>query len=201
MIKWILFDQAKVQTHNVFSNKSIFKINGKCFKTKDLEEIFYTKDYLLYSVGKISEKNLIKKYIQQKKLNITLSEYISLFKQGISPISGMDKILAKLNKKYFLAALINEGIEWADYKFEISDFKKYFKIIITSGHLKCAKPDLNFFKKSLKIINANPDECIFIDDQKINCEAAESIGIKSIVFTNSKQLIEDLRKSGIKIIS
>lgn len=199
MIKWILFDQANVQTHLVFSQRKIFRINKKRFRSEELEQIFNTPEYKLYSVGKTSEKDLISKYIKNNSMNLTVQEYIEFFKKGIEPIKGMEEILCALKSNYRLAALINEGTEWAQYKFEVSGFRKYFDKIIISGDVGCAKPESKFFQKVLKIIDAKSEECIFIDDQKKNCEAAESLGIKSIIFQIPEQLKRELKKYNIKI--
>jgi len=199
MIKWILFDQAKVQTHPVFSQKKIFKIGDKTFKSEELENIFNTLEYRLYCIGKTSEKYLIEKYIKDNHMNLTMSEYILFFKKGIEPIKGMNEVLSDLKKNYKLAALINEGVEWAQYKFEVSDFRKYFDKIIISGAINCKKPEESFFQKALNTIKAKPEECIFIDDQQKNCDAAQSLGIKSIIFQDPQQLKTELKKYGIKV--
>jgi HAD superfamily hydrolase (TIGR01509 family) len=91
-----------------------------------------------------------------------------------------------------LATIINEGSEWANYKLDISGFRKYFKENFISGDLGLEKPNPKIYYAALKRLNAKPEECIFIDDKEKNCEAAIKLGIKSIVFKGTTQLKKEL---------
>ncbi|MFA6257019.1 MAG: HAD-IA family hydrolase [Candidatus Paceibacterota bacterium] len=50
------------------------------------------------------------------------------------------------------------------------------------------KPDVRAWQHILKEHNLTPPECLYFDDQEKNAKAAESIGIKSFVFTNESEL-------------
>lgn len=200
MIKWILFDQAGVQTNMAFEKKNkIYKINGKLFSVKDLDSVFYIPEYYKFMIGEICEKDLINKFLKKTKLELSYSEYMDLFNKDIRPMKGMKEIISKLCVNYNLATIINEGSEWANYKLDISGFRKYFQKNFISGELGLAKPDLEIYLYVLKKLNAKPEECIFIDDKRENCIAATKLGIKSIIFKNSNQLKKELVKCNIDI--
>jgi putative hydrolase of the HAD superfamily len=199
MIKWILFDQARVQTYDVFSRKDFYSIDGKQFPAKELESIFFIPEYRKFSVGEIDETELISIFLQQKNIALDVKKYIEVFKNGIEVIEGMNDILKSLSQKYFLATLINEGSKWANYKLDVSGFRKFFKENFISGDLKVAKPNPEIYKMALDKLNIKPEECIFIDDQKKNCESAEKLGIKCIVFENPIQLKKELATFSINI--
>lgn len=199
MIKWILFDQARVQTYDVFSRKNFYSMNGKQFLAKELESIFYITEYRKFSIGEITESELISIFLQQKNIDLDLKSYVEVLKKWIEPIEGMEKILESLSERYFLATLINEGSEWANYKLDVSGFRKFFKENFISGDLKVEKPNLEIYKIVLNKLNITSEECIFIDDQIKNCEAAEKLGIKSIVFENPTQLKKELSKLSISV--
>ena len=199
MIKWILFDQAGVQTYPVFSRKNNYKIKGKTFSSKELEEIFYAKRYHDYMIGKISEREFTNEFLSASKLNITYEEYIEVFKKGIEPIPGMKEILGSLKERYHLATLINESSEWANYKLDVSKFREFFEINIVSGDIGYAKPDAAFYLRALDLLKAKPAECIFIDNEEKNCEAAKSLGIEAILFRNPEQLRKELASHSIRL--
>jgi HAD superfamily hydrolase (TIGR01509 family) len=194
---WILIDQAGVMTHLVFTLQPTYSINNKTFPAKQLESIFVHPIYKDYLIGNIQEKQFIQSFLKDNALNLTVDEYIQLFKSSIIPIKGMYDLLTALKSKYKLAALINEGREWAQYK--LLDFGQFFEHIIISGEIGLAKPDERFFEKALSTIKAPPEDCIFTDDIMENCFAAESVGIKSILFQNADQLREELKLMGINI--
>jgi len=199
MIKGILFDQTGVLTYGAFSRKDFYSIDGKQFPAKQLESIFYISEHRKFSIGEIDEIELISAFLKKNNLNLNIRKYIKAFKESIEVMEGMEKILKSLSKKYFLATLINEGTEWANYKLDASGFKKFFKENFISGNLRIAKPNPEIYKIALKKLKIKPEECIFIDDQKKNCESAEKLGIKSIIFENPIQLKKELATFSINI--
>lgn len=188
--KWILVDQAGVQTYKMFRHHDTYEVNNKRFSSEKLRSLFLSDEYQRYMLGKISEKEFVLATINGQNLNF--EEFIELEKKSTEQIKGIREILENLKKKYKLASLINEGKEIAEYKFFISEFRELFDYVITSGELHLKKPDLKFFKKSLEIIEAEPEECFFIDDEQENVESAKKLGIEAIVFENVHQLKKEL---------
>ena len=58
------------------------------------------------------------------------------------------------------------------------------------------KSDKDFFAELLRGSDVDKDKLLFIDDMVVNVLAADKAGIKSILFTNAKQLEEDLESLG-----
>ena len=59
------------------------------------------------------------------------------------------------------------------------------------------KPNPVFYQLLLDRFQLKAVETLFIDDNDRNINAAEKLGIKSILFHSPQQLKKDLRKSGI----
>lgn len=60
----------------------------------------------------------------------------------------------------------------------------YFEQCFLSQRMHLAKPDARIYKEVIRQANIHPDETLFIDDLKENCEAAEKLGIHT--FQNVK---------------
>ncbi|MCW4119758.1 HAD family phosphatase [Prevotella copri] len=60
----------------------------------------------------------------------------------------------------------------------------YFEHCFLSQRMHLAKPDARIYEEVIRQANINPDETLFIDDLKENCEAAEKLGIHT--FQNVK---------------
>ena len=60
----------------------------------------------------------------------------------------------------------------------------YFEHCFLSQRMHLAKPDAHIYEEVVRQANINPDETLFIDDLKENCEAAEKLGIHT--FQNVK---------------
>lgn len=61
-----------------------------------------------------------------------------------------------------------------------------------SNLMGVSKPNPDFWKIILTAEETEPKDAVFIDDKEQNCEAASTLGIKSIVFKSAVQVAEDL---------
>ena len=60
----------------------------------------------------------------------------------------------------------------------------YFEHCFLSQKMHLAKPDARIYEEVIKQANINPEETLFIDDLKENCEAAEKLGIHTFQNVN-----------------
>lgn len=66
------------------------------------------------------------------------------------------------------------------YKEQNPEFFELFDGVVVSGEEGMIKPDPNFFSLLLERYNLDPATIVFIDDQKENIEAAQSVGLFGI---------------------
>jgi len=69
--------------------------------------------------------------------------------------------------------------------------------IIISGHVNLIKPEAELFEYVIKKFKLNAKDCIFIDDQIENTQAAEKLGITGVHHKNADDTREQLTKLGI----
>ena len=77
-------------------------------------------------------------------------------------------------------------------------FEKHIDNICISGDIKMNKPHECIYRHVLKEYNLNPADCIFIDDQEDNINAAQRCGIYGIQCLNHSEVISHLET--LKII-
>lgn len=68
----------------------------------------------------------------------------------------------------------------------------FFDQTYSSCFMGVSKPDVNFWKLILLAENTDAGEAVFIDDKKVNCDAAASLGIRAFVFESAEKLRTDL---------
>ena len=88
----------------------------------------------------------------------------------------------KYYKRYDFVLLSTDVAEWSKYITRFFGLDKYFKHKIVSGEVHCRKPDLQIYDITLKQIQANANECLFIDDSINNILSAQKLGINAILF-------------------
>jgi len=132
-------------------------------------------------------------------INLTAEE----LKNKIRSYNDVDqKILdfvKELSKKYKVAVLNNEVKEWNIYRINTFNIKDYFEIIVSSCDVGYAKPEREIYEIVLERLGVKAEEAIFIDDRMGNISGAEKLGIKSILFEDREQMIEDLEKEGVVV--
>ncbi len=119
--------------------------------------------------------------------------------KAVKEIPGMMEVVIHLQKQGFQTALLsNVKQDHARVKRELG-YYDYFSPVLLSYEIGAKKPDPKAFKILLERLGVPPDQVLFIDNKPANVEGAQAMGIKSIHFTNKKQLIKDLRKRGIDV--
>lgn len=76
-----------------------------------------------------------------------------------------------------------------------------FHPVVLSYEIGVEKPALESYNSMLSKVGLAPDEIIFIDDRLDNVEAAKTVGIDAIHFTEVDALKQELAKRAIKIFS
>jgi putative hydrolase of the HAD superfamily len=72
------------------------------------------------------------------------------------------------------------------------DWINGFDVLVWSYQLHIAKPDPNIYLHTLQRLGTRPEETLFIDDKRVNVDAAIALGMKAIEFSTVEQLRKDL---------
>lgn len=73
---------------------------------------------------------------------------------------------------------------------------KGFDVLVWSFQLRMAKPDPAIYLHTLEKLGTRPEETLFLDDKRVNIEAATALGMKGIEFTTVDRLRADLIAAG-----
>jgi 2-haloacid dehalogenase len=142
---------------------------------------------------------LIARYPEKAAL---IEAYYSRWEEMLAgPIEGTVDILQKLKNAgtYGLYGLTNWSTETFPIALARFDFFSLFDGILVSGVERIRKPNPAFYQLLLSRYNLLANECLFIDDNRRNTEAAIKLGISSITFENAEQLLKELNVHGIFI--
>ena len=138
-------------------------------------------NYAKASLGQTSSKEFWQSVGVDSKLE---DEYLSRFKLN-------DNLMDFLCKAYDcfdeIICLSNDVSEWSKkLKREKFGLEKYITKWFISGDLKCRKPSPETYLKVIKKLGGiEPEEILFIDDNKNNTDAAERLGIKSLLLSGN----------------
>ena len=90
-----------------------------------------------------------------------------------------------------LALLTNNVKEWEPrWKSMLPD--GMFELIVDSAFVGMRKPEPGIYELTLERLGLRGEECLFIDDLEVNCDAAREHGITPIRFESTPQAIAEL---------
>ena len=108
------------------------------------------------------------------------------------------EIMKELKEKgYPVHALSNWSMETFPLVANEYPFLNWFDVRIISGAIGLAKPDPKIYQHLLTKIDKPASECLFIDDNALNIEAANKLGFHTIHFRSPEQLRAEMIKNDI----
>jgi putative hydrolase of the HAD superfamily len=103
------------------------------------------------------------------------------------------------SRKHFMATINNEILELNVYRLAQFGLRRSFSVFFSSCFLGLRKPDEAIYRLALQATQRQPDECIFIDDREVNLECPRELGMATVLFSDAKQLRQDLQQHGIEV--
>ncbi len=103
-------------------------------------------------------------------------------------------LIRELCKTYITALLTNFPTHVHDFMRRSWHVDGAFDHIIVSSDVKLIKPDPRIYQLTLDRIGCQAHEAVFIDDRRINIEAAAALGIKGVHFISRAKTIAALSR-------
>jgi putative hydrolase of the HAD superfamily len=106
----------------------------------------------------------------------------------ISVEPGTVELLAALHAGGTRVALLsNAGFDFSD-PFRHSPMAAYFEAMFVSAELGLIKPDPEIYRVAARELGITLEQMVFIDNKKINVDAAVALGVTGHVFTTVAEL-------------
>jgi putative hydrolase of the HAD superfamily len=153
-----------------------------------------------YELGKISLEEYLKRVVFYADRSFSYDAFKEFMYAQSKPFPEMIKIISQLKKQYGLkvAVVSNEGRELNDIRiknFRLHDFVDFF---ISSCFVHLQKPDMEIFRMALDMSQAAPEQVLYIDDQPMFVELAQSLGMNGIHHTDIESTVEKLKEFGLQ---
>ena len=109
-------------------------------------------------------------------------------------------ILIKLKKSYQIWLLSNTNPSHIKNEVENNNvFPQLVDGAVYSFDVGYRKPELDIYKIACRLVDVDPEMCVFIDDLEDNIRGANNVGLHGIHYRNTRDLKSDLKSLNIII--
>ena len=199
-LRAVVFDYGMVLTGtpDLTAHDAMVRITGL---TPDQFENFYWADRHAYDEGKLNGAGFWQKFAHDARLSLSDAEVKELERQDARMWTTQNPLMLEWQRRLKAhgirtAILSNMGdsvLENIKREFRWIDD---FDVLVWSFQLHMAKPDPAIYRHVLRELGTHPEETLFIDDKRVNVDAAQALGMKAIEFTTVERLREDLIAAG-----
>ena len=95
-----------------------------------------------------------------------------------------------------MAMLTNNVREWEPLWRSMLPVDEIFELVVDSGFVGMRKPEPEIYELTLERLGGIPaEECLFVDDNDVNCAAARELGMAAVHYQHNDQAIAEIREA------
>jgi putative hydrolase of the HAD superfamily len=199
-LRAVIFDYGMVLTGmpDAEAHDTMVRISGL---TVDQFEKFYWADRHAYDEGKLNGVTFWQKFARNAGLRLNAEEIDQLNRQDARMWTTSNPAMLAWQRELKAAGirtaiLSNMGDSVLDNIKREFRWIDDFDVLVWSYQLHIAKPDPAIYRHTLEQLGTRPEETLFIDDKRVNVEAAQALGMKALEFTTVDRLRRDLQAAG-----
>jgi epoxide hydrolase-like predicted phosphatase len=99
------------------------------------------------------------------------------------------------DRGYRMAILTNNVREWEALWRAKLPVDEIFELVVDSAWVGLRKPDPKIYELTVaRLGGVEPSDCLFVDDNELNVEAARQLGMTAVHFNSNAQAIAEIRE-------
>ena len=111
---------------------------------------------------------------------------------GIEPDSAMVEAVKRAKRLGVRTGLISNSMGAGRY--DRDAFPELFHGVVISGEEGMHKPEPEIYRLGAERVGLPPEECVFVDDLRENCEGAEAVGMTALLHRGPERTLPELER-------
>jgi putative hydrolase of the HAD superfamily len=194
-VKGLIVDFGGVLTTNVFDSFKAF-CRAEGLPEDSVKKMFRERGEGLSLLRQLEKGELTAAEFSEKfapLLGVAPDNLVERLFGGIGPDEPMLEAVRRARAAGIKTGLISNT--WGDgLAYDRALLEELFDAVVLSGEVGLHKPQPEIFHLSAERIGVAPEECVFVDDLRENCEGAEAVGMKAILHRGSAGTLPQLEE-------
>ena len=148
--------------------------------------------------GAITEREFLSALESELGGGVRLHDFREVYFDALKPNEDMIARMRDLRRRgYRMGLLTNNVREWEPYwRAMLPDIDAIFEVVVDSAFVGMRKPEPEIYELTVRRLGdgLRPQDCAFVDDVAVNCEAARALGMRAVQFLDSRQAAADLER-------
>ena len=142
--------------------------------------------------GRISEAEFVLR-LEAELDGVRLRGLRDTYFEHLHPNRPMIELMRSLRARGLRTALLTNNVrEWEPHwRAKLPELDEVFELVVDSAFVGMRKPEPEIYRLTLDRLGGGlaPQDCLFVDDVDVNCEAARALGMRAIQFESNEQAI------------
>jgi epoxide hydrolase-like predicted phosphatase len=149
--------------------------------------------------GEITEQEFARRLAEQLHDGFDLARLRELYFERIEPNAAMIGFVGELRRRGMRTALLTNNVrEWEPlWRAKLPELDEVFEVVVDSAFVGMRKPEPGIYELTVERLGGGlrAEECLFVDDIELNCEAARALGMTAVRFDHADQAIGELESA------
>jgi putative hydrolase of the HAD superfamily len=149
--------------------------------------------------GEITEAEFRDRIERHLDAGFDLSRLNALLFERLAPNREMIEFVRELRGRGLRAALLTNNVrEWEPHwRSKLPEIDELFEVVVDSAFVGLRKPDPAIYTLTLERLGGGvrAEDCVFVDDLDVNCEAAQALGMAAVRFVSAEQAIPEIESA------
>jgi putative hydrolase of the HAD superfamily len=155
-------------------------------------------DHPLFALerGEISEQEFARRLEEQLHYGFDLGRLRELYFELLEPNAPMIAFIGEQRRRGVRPARLTNNVrEWEPlWRAKLPELDEVFEVVVDSAFVGMRKPEPRIYELTVERLGGGlrAEECLFLDDIEVNCDAARALGMTAVHFRHADQAIPEL---------
>jgi putative hydrolase of the HAD superfamily len=201
VLRAVIFDYGMVLSGPVNAHARAALIQGTGMSEDRFEELYWA-DRHAYDEGKLTGVTYWQKFARDSGLTFSAEELDKFNLLDAHMWTTFDPAMIAWQQQLKAAGILTAILSNMGDSVLASLEREFawiagFDVLVWSYQLGIAKPDPEIYRHVLEQLGTRPDETLFLDDKRVNIDAAQALGIVAFEFSTIEKLRDDLLAAGL----